>query len=397
MYVAGNAEKVISVLNSRGFKAYVVGGCVRDSLLGLIPSDWDICTSATPDETIDAFNDYKVVTTGIKHGTVTVIVDKLPIEITTFRGDGNYSDSRHPDSVEFFSDVKHDLARRDFTINAMAYSHQDGLIDLYGGKNDLNDKIIRCVGDPKTRFDEDALRILRALRFAAVYNLKIEEKTAEAIHLCKDNLLYISGERIQNELFKFVSSAYCDEFIQEYQDVFSAVLGVPCSVITNIALSQLPNNIYTRLFGFIYILFGGSNDNLSSFCSEILKRLKISKQISRTVLILAELFASSIPETLAKTRRAVGKTGLSLYKDFLILQEHFAKTDCSLVRKYIKEIEENNLCCSVSQLDLNGHDIIAQNLVQNKDIGILLKKALDMVIDQNLPNEKKVILENLFV
>ncbi len=397
MYVADNASKVISVLRNRGFKAYVVGGCVRDSLLGLTPSDWDICTSALPDEIIESFPDYKVITTGIKHGTVTVIIDKSPIEITTFRGDGSYSDSRHPDSVEFYPKVERDLARRDFTINAMAYSHEDGLIDLYNGENDLNDKIIRCVGEPKRRFDEDALRILRALRFAAVYNLKIEEKTAEAIHLSKDNLAHISGERIQNELFKFVSSPYCHQLIMEYRDVFSSALGVSCYGRSNASLSQLPHNIYIRLFGFIYILFNGSNQDLCSFCSEILKRLKVSRQISKNVLTFATLFNTPVPETLAETRRIAGETGLALYKDFLMLYEHFTKEDCSLSGRYIREIEENNLCCSLSQLDLKGRDILELNMAQDKDIGILLKKALDMVIDQNLPNEKNVILENLFV
>ena len=375
MYVANNALKVISVLTSKGYKAYVVGGCVRDLLLDLTPSDWDICTSALPDEIIEAFSDYNVITTGIKHGTVTVIIDKTPIEITTFRSDGNYSDNRHPDSVSFFSDVKYDLARRDFTINAMAYSPEDGLIDLYDGKKDLYNRIIRCVGEPKTRFDEDALRILRALRFAAVYNLKIDEKTAQAIHLCRENLSNISGERVQNEIYKFISSSYCDEFIQEYFDVFSSALDVSCYGAYNDTLSQLPNNIYIRLFGFIYILSLNKDNDLHTHCTEILKRLKVSKHISKNVLMIATLFTSSIPATLAQARRAVGETGLILYKDFLDTYEHFKKFDCSIIRNYINEIENNNLCCSVSELNIDGNDIIKMNITQSKDIGLLLRKA----------------------
>ena len=170
-------------LHEKGFEAYVVGGCVRDSVMGIVPHDWDICTSATPDQMIEVFSDCKVIPTGLQHGTISVVIDNVPYEITTYRIDGEYEDNRHPKSVEFVSDLKLDLMRRDFTINAMAYNEQDGLVDLFGGIEDISKREIKCVGNPDDRFQEDALRILRAIRFAIRYNFKIELNTKVSLLL----------------------------------------------------------------------------------------------------------------------------------------------------------------------------------------------------------------------
>lgn len=178
---AENVDTAINLLQSAGFEAYAVGGCVRDSLLGKTPNDWDITTSAKPEDMKSVFADFHCIDTGIKHGTVTVVIDGEPLEITTFRLDGEYEDNRHPKSVTFTSDLGADLGRRDFTVNAMAYSKMTGTVDLFGGQNDLKNKIIRCVGDPDRRFNEDALRILRALRFASALDFEIEEKTAQSL------------------------------------------------------------------------------------------------------------------------------------------------------------------------------------------------------------------------
>ena len=205
-----NVNKIIHVLEEHGFQAYAVGGCIRDSLLGRTPHDWDITTSALPEQVKALFK--KTVDTGIQHGTVTILLDGEGYEVTTYRLDGEYEDSRHPKEVTFTSLLSEDLKRRDFTVNAMAYNEKDGLVDLFGGQKDMEEKVIRCVGDPLERFTEDALRILRAVRFAAQLGFSIEERTREAIGILAGNLEHISAERIQAELVKLAVSPHPEEF-----------------------------------------------------------------------------------------------------------------------------------------------------------------------------------------
>ena len=198
-----DVKLILSKLNEHKYEAYIVGGCVRDSLLGLAPHDWDICTSALPEQIIEVFNGYRVIPTGLKHGTVTVIINDSQYEITTYRIDGEYEDNRHPKEVSFTNSLKDDLSRRDFTINSMAYNPSVGLIDYFDGQNDLDRKIIKCVGNPNKRFNEDALRILRSLRFSSTYGFYVEKETNNAIHQNVNLLNNISNERIQNELCKY--------------------------------------------------------------------------------------------------------------------------------------------------------------------------------------------------
>lgn len=217
-------------LDAHGFAAYAVGGCVRDSLMGKIPHDWDICTAASPYETMEVFAGLPVIKTGLKHGTVTVMRRKTGYEITTFRTDGEYTDGRHPDQVTFVKDVAEDLARRDFTINAMAYHPREGLVDLYRGEDDLKDGIIRCVGDPEARFEEDVLRILRAMRFASVFGFDIEPRTAEAIHRNAPRIRQVSMERITAELRRMiVGKAFCTQ-ARRFTDLLTQVIPeiAPC-------------------------------------------------------------------------------------------------------------------------------------------------------------------------
>ena len=195
---------IINRLDEYGYVAYAVGGCIRDAIIGRTPNDWDICTSATPDKVIEIFSDTEVIPTGLQHGTVTIILDHTPYEVTTFRIDGNYSDNRRPDDVKFTTNIIDDLSRRDFTINAMAYNPKTGLIDPFGGRKDIQDGIVRCVGDAKERFGEDALRMLRAIRFAVQLNFNIDYKTKSAIQMLRKNILNISQERITSELNKMV-------------------------------------------------------------------------------------------------------------------------------------------------------------------------------------------------
>ena len=211
-------------LTRAGFSAYVVGGCVRDSLLGLEPHDWDICTSALPDQMQAVFRDQRTVETGLKHGTLTVVVDHIPYEVTTYRVDGDYTDHRHPDSVVFVDDLTKDLARRDFTVNAMAWSPEAGLQDPFCGQQDLSAGLIRCVGEPEQRFEEDALRVLRALRFASVYDFAIEPDTASALRKKAPDLKLVAGERIREELLKLLCGKAAGRILREYPEVLAEII-----------------------------------------------------------------------------------------------------------------------------------------------------------------------------
>ena len=217
------ANDIIKALQKSGYEAYVVGGCVRDSLLGKIPKDWDICTSALPDDVKNCLP-YRMLDTGLQHGTITVVVDDVGYEVTTYRKDGVYSDNRHPDTVEFVTSLTEDLARRDFTINAMAYNETEGLIDRFGGVFDLNRRLITCVGNPDDRFTEDALRILRAMRFAATYGFSIQPTTAESIHRNKDRLNNIAAERIQTELTRMLLGDGVLQILLDFSDVIAVII-----------------------------------------------------------------------------------------------------------------------------------------------------------------------------
>ena len=219
---------LITRLEQAGFSAYAVGGCVRDSLLGLPPHDWDLCTSALPEQIRKVFHDFRTVETGLKHGTLTVLVDRVPYEITTFRVDGEYSDHRHPDSVSFVTDLREDLARRDFTVNAMAYTPSSGLADPFGGREDHASGVIRCVGEAEQRFSEDALRILRALRFASVYDFSIEAETDRALRLMAPDLRNVAGERVREELLRLLCGKACGRILRAYPGVLGEILPDLC-------------------------------------------------------------------------------------------------------------------------------------------------------------------------
>ena len=218
------AARIIDTLEAAGFEAYAVGGCVRDSLLGLTPHDWDLCTSARPEELQALFRGEHVVATGLKHGTLTVVLDHIPYEVTTFRVDGSYTDHRHPDAVSFVRDVREDLARRDFTVNAMAYAPRTGLVDAFNGQEDLRRGVLRCVGEPRERFTEDALRILRALRFASTYGLTIDPATAAAVHALYPTLKDVAAERIREELVKLLCGRAVAPILRDYTDVITFLL-----------------------------------------------------------------------------------------------------------------------------------------------------------------------------
>lgn len=224
MRIPEQVSFLLSCLHAAGYAAYAVGGCVRDTLLGRTPNDWDLCTSALPEEMRSAFRGLHLIETGLKHGTLTVMLDHQPYEVTTFRIDGEYTDHRHPDSVSFVNRVDEDLARRDFTVNAMAYSPEEGIIDLFGGQKDLEGRIIRCVGNPYARFEEDALRILRALRFASVYGFEIEPETAAAVRELYPTLSRVAPERIRVELSRLICGMAAGSILRAYPEVFAHLI-----------------------------------------------------------------------------------------------------------------------------------------------------------------------------
>ena len=224
MELPRTVENLIARLEQAGYSAYAVGGCVRDSLMSLQPHDWDLCTSALPEQMLEVFRGEHVAETGLKHGTLTVIVGHVPYEITTFRTDGNYTDHRHPDSVSFVKDVAGDLSRRDFTVNAMAYSDRTGLVDLFGGQEDLARRVIRCVGVPRERFREDALRILRALRFASVFDFSLDPETEEGLRALAPTLENVAAERIREELLKLLCGPGAGRILRAFPDVLSVII-----------------------------------------------------------------------------------------------------------------------------------------------------------------------------
>ena len=224
MQLPSAVSVLLTRLKQAGFLAYVVGGCVRDSLLGLEPHDWDICTSALPEQMQEIFRGLHTVETGLKHGTLTVMMDHVPYEVTTFRVDGDYTDHRHPDSVIFVDDLTKDLARRDFTVNAMAYAPETGLADPFGGQRDLSVKLLRCVGEPGQRFEEDALRVLRALRFASVYDFVIEPETSSALRKMAPDLKRVAGERIREELLRLLCGKAVGRILRDYPEVLAEII-----------------------------------------------------------------------------------------------------------------------------------------------------------------------------
>ena len=245
--IPDGAKRILRVLSDAGYGSYIVGGCVRDLLLGKAPHDWDICTSAKPDETIAALDGMHIVKTGLKHGTVTVILEDGSYEVTTFRVDGVYKDNRHPENVRFVADIREDLARRDFTVNAMAYNETTGIIDPFGGMEDLKNGVIRCVGDARARFEEDALRIMRALRFSSTYGFSVGSSTSDAIHAQKDLLNNIANERINAELCKTLTGKGVLGVLTEYADVMQTVIPKFANVFLSSSITDIISTASTSI------------------------------------------------------------------------------------------------------------------------------------------------------
>lgn len=389
-------------LHEKGFEAYVVGGCVRDSIMGIVPHDWDICTSATPDQMIEVFSDCKVIPTGLQHGTISVVIDNVPYEITTYRIDGEYEDNRHPKNVEFVSDLKLDLMRRDFTINAMAYNEQDGLVDLFGGIEDISKREIKCVGNPDDRFQEDALRILRAIRFAIRYNFKIELNTKVSLYRYRGLLKNISAERISSELTKMLSKtkimhqdiellealSYCLDAVDErifflfYDNLFYTVPDLPLrlAIICDhpeikdiLEKLRFPNEVIEkaveiRKFGIKVaedVEQFSSYDNISTFYYP----RKLLSQMRKARAWLAVEFAKSQLTNQPDKIDALKELSSKLHMCFL-----------------------NKDTYMLSALAVDGNDLIRLGY-KGKDIGIILNKMLDLVMRDEVENDREKLIE----
>lgn len=388
-----SVELIIRILEDRGYEAYAVGGCVRDAVMGRIPNDWDITTSAKADEVKAIFN--KTIDTGIKHGTVTVMIGGVGYEVTTFRVDGEYEDGRHPKEVQFTNNLTLDLERRDFTINAMAYNYRTGIVDRFCGITDLEDKIIRCVGDPIARFSEDALRILRAVRFAAQLDFDIHKDTVDAIVTLRENLTKISRERIQAELEKLIMSEHGSK-ISLLSD--TGVIGVIFEGTganfaaqddqwwkkTGEILETVPKDHYVRWAGLL-------RDEKEP--EKILKSLKFD---NKTINIVSKIVKNtdSFPELVSvDVRRHICKVGVDIYPLYLTYMEKVCDIDVDKVKKLFDQIMDNGDCLSIGELAVKGADLKEIGIAPGKEMGVVLEKLFEMVLESPQLNQKDILLK----
>ena len=375
--------ELLARLKQAGFSAYAVGGCVRDSLLGMEPHDWDICTSALPEQMQEVFSGYRTVETGLKHGTLTVIADHLPYEVTTFRIDGDYTDHRHPDSVIFVDDLTRDLARRDFTVNAMAWSPDAGLQDPFGGQQDLSAKIIRCVGEPEQRFDEDALRILRALRFAAVLDFTLDGPTAEAVHHSRERLQNVSAERMTAELVKLLCGPGVTDILISFDDVFRVIL--PELTIDETTARAVGRTVPVPVLRLAQLL-----RNTGDRAGKALDHLRLPAKTRETVEALVQ--NQNVP--LAADRKTLthllNRFGPDLLRLLIALQD----TDGSAgpIRTALDSLLNERPAYRVRDLAVSGTDLMALGF-DGPAVGRTLQDLLERVMDETLPNEKDALLQ----
>ncbi len=423
------ALAVVERLESRGYEAYVVGGCVRDSLLGREPNDWDVCTNALPEDVLRVFRRFHVIKTGLQHGTVTVMSDHCPVEVTTFRIDGQYSDNRHPDAVSFVSRVEEDLARRDFTINAMAYSPTRGLVDAFGGQEDLAAGLIRCVGEPDARFNEDGLRIMRALRFASRFGFAIERETAAAVRRNRHLLENVSAERIFKELKGILVGTGVLDMLLAFPEVFSCIIpelapGIGFEQHTPYhcydvwthsayAVAAAPADELLRLTMLLHDVgkpscFSMGEDGRGHFyghpvageklAKDILLRLKSDTATLSTLCTLVRVHDMTLPVTVSGMRRLVGKLGAENVRRLLDVQraDHAAHSDydrasgAELIRdaaELLEDVLEMEPAFTVKDLAVNGNTLMQLGMKPGPDMRRVLEALLAEVQEDKLEND----------
>ncbi len=428
-------NRALEILCGGGHSAFIVGGAVRNILMGIPVHDWDIASSALPSETLELFKDYRTVETGVKHGTVTVIIDGMSLEITTFRIETGYSDNRHPDSVDFTRKIDEDLSRRDFTVNAIAYSPQAGFVDPFGGREDIDLGVIRCVGEADKRFGEDSLRILRALRFAAVLGFEINPETAKSIKKNYRLLANISVERIFTELSKLLCGKNAGEILQEYKEVIFFILPelAPTDGCTQnherhvfdvwghtvAALESIPPEPALRfamLFhdagkpkckttdenGVDHFYSHGKESRKIAF--DAMTRLKTSNKFREHVCNLVE-YHDFLPDKISKKtyKKYIARLGTDTVRElFLVreadvsaqnpkfLQESLAENEVGI--KILEEIEAENACFKISDLAVNGKDLAEAGIAPSPAMGEILAALLDEVMDDKIKNNKESLI-----
>ena len=434
--VPSQVNTAIEILCGKGHSAYVVGGAVRNLMMDIPVNDWDITTSALPEETLELFRDFRTIETGIKHGTVTVIIDGMPLEITTYRIEKGYSDNRHPDKVEFTDRVEDDLSRRDFTVNAMAYSPKNGLVDPFGGCEDISKKLIRCVGNPDKRFGEDALRILRALRFSSVLGFDIDSETSESVHRSKHLLKNISVERIFVELSKLLCGKNAGIILQEYKDVIFFVLpelepmnnctqnherhiyDVWGHTVKSVeAIPPEPELRFAMLFhdsGKPHCKSTDENgvDHFYShgkisrkIASETLSRLKTSNNFRYTVRNLVE-YHDFLPDKISRKtyKEYIAKLGIETVENLFLVREadilaqnprfHAESLEENKTgKKILEQIKEEDMCFKIKDLAIDGKVLENIGIPPSPAMGKILETLLDEVMDDNLPNKKNNLIK----
>ena len=381
--IPDHVRGIIDRIENAGYEAFAVGGSLRDALLGIPPHDWDVTTSALPDTVASLFPDKHVIPTGLQHGTVTVVADKDPIEITTYRVDGEYTDSRRPDAVSFTTCLEDDLSRRDFTVNAMAYSDGRGLVDLFGGREDLENKVIRAVGDPEKRFTEDALRIMRAFRFSAQLDFEIEENTLAAARKLSARLKNIARERIGSEFMRLLSSTAAARSLALMGGVLEGILPVSVPGERLALVDSLPRDGEARL---ALLLYGTPRETVL----DTAHALKLSNEQKKRVLTMSQLTPPSeiTPPAARRFLRDGGEDAQNASRILALLGLCGGELEAAII-----EEAASAPCLTISGLKINGNDLISGGIASGRAVGETLSTLLEAVIDDPSLNEKDSLLE----
>ena len=387
------AAALLDALHAAGYAAYAVGGCVRDSLLGRPAHDWDLCTSALPEQVVELFGAENCIPTGLQHGTVTIKQDGRLYETTTFRTEGSYTDGRHPDKVQFVPDVCADLARRDFTINAMAYNEREGLIDPFGGQSDLANGLLRAVGEPERRFEEDALRILRLYRFAARFEFAIEKETDRAAKALAQRLRCISAERIEEELTKLLAAPQPGAYlVPEVAAVILPELPPQALAAAKQVLDACPAGEETRTVRLAALL-----ERLDECeARKVLRRLRCSNAcVEETAMLLREQNLRVEQDLTLQARQLLRRYDLLALRRLCALrtaQDPANAPQYAQLLECAEQLERDGVCCRLAQLAVNGRDLMAAGISAGPELRRTLDRLLDAVIREQLPNEKHALL-----